>query len=357
MAGRLLVLLILKATLASSPIRNNRAFPSSHCRKNLRRARGEAACAARPEALLMSGGGSPRAGRPGRSTHRAAKFMGRLDGKVVVVTGASRGIGAEIARIFAAEGGRVICAARTLHEGDHQLAGSLETTVEAIRAAGGEARAFTANIAEPAECERLIGAAHETYGPLDVLVNNAALTYYLPTKDFPLNRWLRSWAVNFHAPFVLSQLALAEMIPRRSGAIVNISSGAAIGPGRGPYPDPSVAARGGTCYGAEKAALERFSQGLAAEVYQYGVSVTCVSPSQIVPTPGTVYHRLVKSIDDPRGEPPELMAKAALLLATEPLEKVSGRVTYSQQILKEFGWIKDGRGRGVETPGSGYSQI
>jgi len=283
--------------------------------------------------------------------------MGKLDGKVVVVTGASRGIGAEIARLFAAEGGRVICAARTLREGDHQLAGSLETTVASIRAAGGEARAFTANIAEPSECERLIGAARESYGPIDVLVNNAALTYYLPVKDFPLNRWLRSWAVNFHAPFVLSQLALAEMIPRRAGAIVNISSGAAIGPGRGPYPDAAVGARGGTCYGAEKAALERFSQGLAAEVYQYGVSVTCVSPSQIVPTPGTVYHRLVKSIDDPRGEGPELMAKAALLLATEPVEKVSGRVTYSQQILKEFGWITAARGRGVDSPGSGYSQI
>ncbi len=69
---------------------------------------------------------------------------------------------------------------------------------------------------------------------------------------------MRSWAVNFHAPFVLSQLVLGDMI---SGAIVNISSGAAIGPGRGPYRDPTVGARGGTCYGAEKAALERFTQG------------------------------------------------------------------------------------------------
>ena len=132
-----------------------------------------------------------------------------------------------------------------------------------IKAAGGEAQAITANIAEPAECERLIEAARRALGPVDVLVNNAALTYYVPIKDYPLSKWMRSWAVNFHAPFILSQLVLQEMIPRRTGAIVNISSGAAIGPGRGPYPDPAVGARGGTCYGAEKAALERFTQGLA----------------------------------------------------------------------------------------------
>ena len=283
--------------------------------------------------------------------------MGRLDGKVVVVTGASRGIGAEIARLFAAEGGRVAAVARTLREGDHPLAGSLETTIAEIKAAGGVAQAITANIAEPAECERLLDEARRAFGPIDVLVNNAALTYYIPIKDYPLNRWMRSWAVNFHAPFVLSQLVLPDMIPRRTGAIVNISSGAAIGPGRGPYTDPAVGARGGTCYGAEKAALERFTQGLASEVYQHGVSVTCVSPSQVVPTPGTVYHRLVSSMDDPRGEPPILMAQAALVLATEPLDRITGRVTYSQQILKEFGWITEAHGRGVETPGTGYSEI
>jgi len=283
--------------------------------------------------------------------------MGRLDGKVVVVTGASRGIGADIARLFAAEGGRVVCVARTLQEGQHPLAGALETTVAAIRQAGGQAEAVAANIAEPAECERLIGRARALYGPIDVLVNNAALTYYIPVKDYPVSKWLRSWAVNFQAPFVLSQIVLADMIPRRSGAIVNISSGSAIGPGRGPYPDPAVGARGGTCYGAEKAALERFTQGLASEVYQYGISVTSLAPSQVVPTPGTVYHRLVSSLDDPRGEPPQLMAQAALLLASEPVERVSGRVVYSQQILREFGWIETARGRGVDSRGSGYSEI
>jgi NAD(P)-dependent dehydrogenase (short-subunit alcohol dehydrogenase family) len=283
----------------------------------------------------------------------------RLEGKVVVVTGASRGIGAEIARLFAAEGGKIVCAARTLREGDHPLAGSLEGTVEAIREAGGEATAVSVNISEPAECERLVEAARQAYGPIDVLVNNAALTYYIPIKDYPLNRWMRSWAVNFHAPFILCQLVLnGDMTPRKTGSIVNISSGAAIGPGRGPYPDPAARARpGGTCYGAEKAAMERFSQGLAAEVYEDGISVTCLAPSLVVPTPGTVHHRLVQGIDDPNGESPELMARAALLLASEPLDKVTGRVTYSQQILKEYGLLDGARGRGVESRGSGYSEI
>ena len=284
--------------------------------------------------------------------------MGKLDGLVAVVTGASRGIGSEIAQLFAAEGGKVICAARTLREGDHPLEGSLEKTIGNIRDAGGDATPVAVNISLPEDCERLLQETRDTYGPVDVLVNNAALTYYVPIKDFPLNRWMRSWAVNFHAPFLLSKLALEDMVPRGSGSIVNISSGAAVGPGRGPYPDAPQNS-GGTCYGAEKAALERFSQGLAQEVYQFGVSVTSLAPSQIVATPGTVFHNLVTGMDDPRGESPELMAKAALLLATEPLDKVTGRVTYSQQILKEFGWITDARGRGVEEalPGTGYSQI
>jgi hypothetical protein len=76
-----------------------------------------------------------------------------------------------------------------------------------------------------------------------------------------------------------------------------------------------------------------------------------------VPTAGTVYHKLMASLDDPRGEPPLMMARAALLLASEPAEKVNGRVTYSQQILQEFGWIEKGVGRGVDTVGTGYSQI
>jgi NAD(P)-dependent dehydrogenase (short-subunit alcohol dehydrogenase family) len=187
-------------------------------------------------------------------------------------------------------------------------------------------------------------------------VNNAALNYYIPTVEYPTSRWVKAFAVNVHAPFILSKAVLPDMIAARRGAIVNISSGSAIGPGRGPYKDQTV--RGGVMYGATKAALERFTQGLAQEVAQHGgIAVSCVSPSRTVPTPGTIYHKLMASLDDPRGEPPLMMARAVLLLASEPAEKVNGRVTYSQQILKEWGWIDKGVGRGIDTVGTGYSQI
>jgi NAD(P)-dependent dehydrogenase (short-subunit alcohol dehydrogenase family) len=228
--------------------------------------------------------------------------------------------------------------------------------VAAIKAAGGEAMAVAADISSEAECLRLVAAARAAYGRIDTLVNNAALNYYIPTADYPTNRWIKAFAVNVHAPFMLAKAVLPDMIALGRGAIVNISSGSAIGPGRGPYADQTV--RGGVMYGATKAALERFTQGLAQEMSQYGgIAVSCVSPSRIVPTPGTVHHKLVQGMNDPRGEPPSMMARAALLLASEPAVKVNGRVTYSQQILREFGWIEKGAGRGVDTTGSGYSQI
>ena len=280
--------------------------------------------------------------------------MGKLDGKVAIITGASRGIGKTAAVRFAAEGAKVVCAARTLEEGGHFLEGSLSTTVEEIRKAGGLAVAVEANVTSEESCANLVETARKEFGPVDVLVNNAALNYYVPIIDYGVKRWVTAFAVNVHGPFMLSQKVLPDMIERRRGAIVNVSSGAAIGPGRGPYTESG---RGGTMYGASKAALERFTQGLAEEVYQYGISVTAVSPSQVVPTPGTLHHKLVSGMDDPRGEHPDVMARAILLLATEPVEKISGRVTYSQQILKEYGLLENARGRGIDTQGSGCSQI
>jgi NAD(P)-dependent dehydrogenase (short-subunit alcohol dehydrogenase family) len=284
--------------------------------------------------------------------------MGKLDGKVAIVTGASRGIGEEIARLFAAEGAKVVCAARSLNEGDHKtFKGSLNTTVAEIKAKGGTAIAVQTDLSKEEECVKLVAEARKAFGPVDILVNNAAVSFFSQIKDMTLKQWDVSWAVGPRAIFILTKEVLPDMIKKRSGAIVNISSGGAIGPGRGPYKGREPGLNSGTKYGAEKAAIERFSQGLAQEVYQYGISVTALSPSQLVVTPGTLFFKMAASEDDPRAEPPEMMAKATLLLASEPLDKVTGRVTYSQQILLEFGWIKKGQGTGVDRPGSGYSQI
>ena len=280
--------------------------------------------------------------------------MAKLEGRVAVVTGASRGIGQAIAELFAAEGASLVCAARTINEGDHQLEGSLANTVQRILDAGGEAKAVAANVSLEDDCRALIEAAESAYGRVDILVNNAALNYYVPIVDYDISKWTRAFAVNVHAPFILSKLVLPGMMERKAGAIINVSSGAAIGPGRGPY---DMKGGGGTMYGASKAALERMTQGLAQEVQDYNMAVSCYSPSQVVPTPGTVYHKLVDGLEDPRGEPVEYMAKTALLLASEAPEKINGRVTYSQQILEEFGWIDEGHGIGFEREGSGYSKI
>jgi citronellol/citronellal dehydrogenase len=285
-------------------------------------------------------------------------MMGRLDGKVAIVTGSSRGIGKAIAKLFAAEGAGVVCAARSLQEGDHKFfKGSLTTTVSEIKAAGGTALAVQTDLSKEVDCAQLVARARQALGPVDVLVNNAAVSYFVPIKDMPLKQWDISWAAGPRAIFILTKQVLPDMINRRSGAIVNISSSGAIGPGRGPYKGREPSAYSGTKYGSEKAAIERFSQGLAEELYQYGISVTALSPSQLVVTPGTLYFKMAAGPNDPRAEPPEMMAKAALLLATEPLDKITGRVTYSQAILKEFGWITQAKGVGVDRPGTGYSQI
>ncbi|NTV89885.1 MAG: SDR family NAD(P)-dependent oxidoreductase [Clostridiales bacterium] len=279
--------------------------------------------------------------------------MGKLDGKVAVITGASRGIGKDIAGLFAAEGAKVVCASRSINEGDSFLPGSNGTTVAEIRTAGGTAMAVRLDVTDEASCRDAVEEVRKAFGPVDILVNNAVDAYMVKIEDITSQEWLHTFDTALNGPFRMIRQVLPDMIARHGGSIINITSPAAIGPGRGPYKTSGMA---GTAYGASKAALERLTQGLAEEVYQYGISVTAFAPSQGVATP-TMVHNTHCNPDDPRFEPVEMMSRAALLLATEPLDKVTGRVTYCQAILEEFGWISGARGVGIDEPGSGYSLI
>jgi NAD(P)-dependent dehydrogenase (short-subunit alcohol dehydrogenase family) len=253
-----------------------------------------------------------------------------LAGKVAVVTGASRGIGEAIAIRYAMEGARVIVSARTLDDGDHVLEGSINSVVKRIQDMGGEAHAVRCDLAIEAHRENLIKETEAVFGPVDILVNNAAVTYFVPVEQFKKKHYDLMLAVQVYAPFHLVQLCLPGMIERKSGWILNISSHAAI------HPSKDTAGRGGTVYGMCKAALERFTTGLAAEVYEHGIGVNVISPG-LVATPGVVYHKLVTD-NTPKEmiTPVEHMAEACLRLVYGDANDFTGKITYAADVLKDY---------------------
>ena len=155
---------------------------------------------------------------------------GSLKGRTAIVTGASRGIGEAVAARLAMEGARVVASARTAEDGESRLPGTLTETVERIKKAGGEARFIKADLALREDRERLVETTVASYGPVDILVNNAAITYFIPVADFPEKRFKLMMEVQVYAPFHLSQLVLPSMKERHTGWIINISSGAGIHP-------------------------------------------------------------------------------------------------------------------------------
>src|SRR5215467_8466008 len=180
---------------------------------------------------------------------------GTLKGKVALITGASRGIGEAIAVRLGMEGAKIVVSARTAESGESRLPGTLHETVDRVRKTGAEVTFIKADLAQAREREMLVEKAVAAFGPIDILVNNAAITYFMPVVEFTEKRFKLMLEVQVYAPFHLSQLVLPSMMAQGSGWIVNISSPAGLDP-RPPY---AQGARGGTVYGMCKAALERFS--------------------------------------------------------------------------------------------------
>ncbi len=265
--------------------------------------------------------------------------MGSLEGRVALVTGASRGIGAGIAQRFAAEGAAVAVTARTLDaEPDAPLAGSLRETVASIEARGGRALAVQADLTDAEDRARVVPLVASELGAVDVLVNNAAAAFYLPTAEMSLKRRRLIFELNVHAPVDFAQAVLPAMRERQAGWIVNISSATSKHP-KGPPFDPGFKLGfTSTAYGASKAALERFTTGLAVEVYADRIAVNSLAPVAAVRTPGA--DALVGDVLDANPEivePLELFVEAALVLAVAHPAAFTGQICYSRPLLRDLG--------------------
>jgi NAD(P)-dependent dehydrogenase (short-subunit alcohol dehydrogenase family) len=258
--------------------------------------------------------------------------MGSCDGKVGFVTGASRGIGRAIARRFAAEGASVVLGASRM--GSHgKLQGTLEEAVSEIQAAGGKAAAVAADLSDRAARADLIERANEAFGPIDVLVNNAASAHMkLPSQATTEERSFM-YELNLNAPIDLAQQVIPGMQARGGGWILNISSATSKQPTL-PYRDTKTNALIIGAYGATKAALDRYTEALAHEVAAHNIFVNAMAPVAIVLTQGADYVRDIARRNPDMVEPVEVMAEAALELCTA---RHVGRVVFSRDVLHEVG--------------------
>ena len=256
--------------------------------------------------------------------------MGLMDGRVAIVTGASRGIGRHIAERFAAEGAAVALVARTVVPGSSALPGSLAEVAGRIRASGGKAEAVPADLTVPADVETVVARATEALGPVDTLVNNAGVNFYGPALAAAPRRYALMFQMMVHTPFRLCQLAIPGMVEHGRGWVLNITSKQARHPKGPPY--PGWAADGCVPYGMCKASLDRLTTGLAAELHGSGVSVNSLGTSGLVMTPGVAVVS-PHTPDNAPVEPDDAMAEAALLLCSAPPGEVTGRIAYSMELL------------------------
>jgi citronellol/citronellal dehydrogenase len=228
-----------------------------------------------------------------------------LDGTVAIVTGASRGVGAATACALAARGASVACAARATDASPLPLPGTIDDTVRRIEATGSRAIAVPTNLAVDAEVEAMVATTEEQLGPIDILVNNAAITFpgdiNLAMKRFDL-----IFAVDLRAPVIAAQVVVPGMIERGVGAIVNVSSAAALNA----YP-------GQMAYGMAKAALERFTVSLAEQLRPHGIPVNTFRID--VPVASEGFLAALPEFDHSDWEPPEVAAEGIVWMLDQPV--------------------------------------
>jgi len=227
-----------------------------------------------------------------------------LPGKVALVTGASRGIGRAIAVELAREGCAVACAARATDASPVRLPGTIDEAVRDIEAAGGTALAVPTDLSREDDVVRMVRTTLEHFGRLDVLVNNAAITF-LGDIDIPQKRHDLVMAVNYRAPWLAMREAIPDMRERGEGSILNLSSIAAV------RVIPSL-----MTYGVSKAALERLTVDTGEQLKPFGVAVNCFRIDLPVASEGFLAN--APEADHSDWEPSEVPAEGCVWMLKQP---------------------------------------
>jgi citronellol/citronellal dehydrogenase len=282
---------------------------------------------------------------PARWQHakRSAGIGGRnmLNDRIALVTGASRGIGADIAKYLANAGAAVAVAARTEHQENERLPGTIHSVAEEINESGGRAIAVRLDVRDAESIEAAVERTSEELGGLDILVNNAAAQMPGTIDDFEPRHLELLWGVNLRGPLQLMHLALPLMRAKGVGHIINISSVRAVFPGPGPYAAPGDQGidRGivrGSFYGMLKAGLERFTQDVARHVQADNISANALSPRGGINTPGLLYFtRRDTPVSDLPFESADAMGKAAVWICEQPPSEFTGHLLFDQDVVRE----------------------
>ena len=246
----------------------------------------------------------------------------RLNGKRALVTGAGRGIGRRIARALAGEGAKVALLARSRDQ--------LEDAARELEQLGAVCLAAPADLASEAQTRAAFGAVLDSWGGIDILVNNAAILGPVgPSHTLDAGAWLETVQINLGGCFLCCSLVLPGMIERRSGKIINLSGGGAVDP------RPNFSA-----YAASKAAVVRFTETLAAEVAAHGIDVNAIAPGAIDTdmlrqgiaagdAAGAEAEEL-RRIARQGGQDPERAAALAVHLASAATDGLTGRLISAQ---------------------------
>lgn len=256
------------------------------------------------------------------------QLTGALKGKTVFITGASRGIGREIALLFARDGANIALAAKTEKE-DSKLSGTIHSVAEEVESAGGKSLALKVDVRQDAEVLEAVRQTATRFGGIDIVINNAGAISLTPTLETPMKRFDLMHQVNTRAVFLCSQTALPYLVKSANPHIVNLSPPLSLD---AKWYAPHLG------YSLSKYGMSLCTLGMAEEFRAQGIAVNSLWPKTAIAT--AAIKMLMGDQWQKVSRYPSIIADAAYLLVTSPAKKVTGHHWIDEEILKEHG-IRD----------------